>query len=219
MNFKPIYSILITLLLSTPGFSQTTSTAPVYITPGVLEIELHDKETNRLIILKRNQSRENEIDYKYSTTHKGKIQRMNPFFPNRVDTIGELEIIDYLKMISSGDEDIVVIDTRKKSWFDINGHIPLSINVPAKVFKSTRETLDLFEERFGVLINDELLDYTYAKTLVMYCNGPWCGKTPSAIKKLISYGYPPHKLKYYRGGMQMWKSLGLTVMSIYGERN
>jgi hypothetical protein len=29
---------------------------------------------------------------------------------------------------------------------------------------------------------------------------------------LLSHGYPPEKVYYYRGGMQMWKVLGLTVV-------
>ena len=29
---------------------------------------------------------------------------------------------------------------------------------------------------------------------------------------LLKMGYPPEKLKYYRGGMQAWTSLGLTVV-------
>jgi hypothetical protein len=29
---------------------------------------------------------------------------------------------------------------------------------------------------------------------------------------LLALGYPAHKLKWYRGGMQSWKSLGLTTV-------
>jgi rhodanese-related sulfurtransferase len=57
------------------------------------------------------------------------------------------------------------------------------------------------------------LNFSNAKTLVMYCNGIWCGQSPTAIKKLLDYGYPASKIKYFRGGMQNWESLGLTVVN------
>jgi rhodanese-related sulfurtransferase len=47
---------------------------------------------------------------------------------------------------------------------------------------------------------------------LLWCNGPWCGQSPRAIRALISLGYPAEKLYYYRGGMQMWQSLGLTTV-------
>jgi rhodanese-related sulfurtransferase len=46
----------------------------------------------------------------------------------------------------------------------------------------------------------------------MYCNGPWCGQSPTAIKRLLRAGYPASRIKYYRGGMQSWESFGLTVV-------
>jgi len=49
------------------------------------------------------------------------------------------------------------------------------------------------------------------EAVVFYCNGPWCGQSPTNIKQLVALGYPAHKLKWYRGGMQDWKSLGLTT--------
>ena len=57
-----------------------------------------------------------------------------------------------------------------------------------------------------------LWNFENAKTLVLYCNGPWCGQSPTNIKQLLALGYPAHKLKWYRGGMQDWKMLGLTTV-------
>ncbi len=51
-----------------------------------------------------------------------------------------------------------------------------------------------------------------AKTLVFYCNDPWCGQSPTNIKQLLALGYPVHKLKWHRGGIQGWKALGLTTV-------
>jgi hypothetical protein len=30
---------------------------------------------------------------------------------------------------------------------------------------------------------------------------------------LLAMGYPAHKLKWYRGGIQEWKQLGLTTVA------
>lgn len=57
------------------------------------------------------------------------------------------------------------------------------------------------------------LDFTEAKTLVMFCNGSWCGQTPEAVQALLDLSYPAEKLKYFRDGMQGWLSLGLTTTS------
>ncbi len=40
----------------------------------------------------------------------------------------------------------------------------------------------------------------------------WCGQSPRAVKGLLALGFPPEKILYYRGGMQAWQSLGLTVV-------
>ena len=52
-----------------------------------------------------------------------------------------------------------------------------------------------------------------AKTLVMFCNGMWCGQSPANIRTLLRFGYPADKLKWYRGGMQDWEILGLTTVT------
>ena len=36
---------------------------------------------------------------------------------------------------------------------------------------------------------------------------------PESMKELIAIGYPEEKLKWYRGGMQSWLSLGLTTVN------
>ena len=56
-----------------------------------------------------------------------------------------------------------------------------------------------------------VFDYSAAKTLVLFCNGMWCGQSPASIRTLLKYGYPAEKIKYFRGGMQTWEILGLST--------
>ena len=76
-------------------------------------------------------------------------------------------------------------------------------------YEDIAEILDL---EFGVVEEHGLRNFNGALTLVMYCNGPWCGQSPTNIRTLLSYGYPADKIKWYRGGMQSWRSLGFNVV-------
>ena len=58
----------------------------------------------------------------------------------------------------------------------------------------------------------KVFDFSGAKTLVMFCNGMWCGQSPASIKALRKFGYPADRIKYYRDGMQSWEILGLTTV-------
>jgi len=56
-------------------------------------------------------------------------------------------------------------------------------------------------------------DFSNSKELILWCNGPACGQSPRAINGLLKVGYPPEKLFYYRGGMQMWQLFSLTTVT------
>ena len=47
--------------------------------------------------------------------------------------------------------------------------------------------------------------------MALFCNGIWCGQSPTAIRNMIEAGYPPERIAYYRGGMPTWRLLGVTV--------
>ena len=189
-------------------FASESGDKPVFIEPGVIGIEAeHQGEP---ITIMRNQSRDNHIVEFFRPTYRGKIQPMHPFEPHAVETIGELDLIEYLKKVSDGNDSILIVDSRTPAWVK-RGTIPGSINIPFTEFKSTDRAMEIFEEHFDVIVADAW-DFTQAKTLVMFCNGIWCPQSPTAIRKLLSMGYPAAKIKYYRGGMQNWSSLGLTVV-------
>lgn len=132
-----------------------------------------------------------------------------------VETFGELEVLDFLKRINEGESALMVIDSRTPDWY-AKVTIPGSINIPyaqnmageATDLAGVRKTL---LSNFGVKETNGMYDFSTASTLAIFCNGPWCGQTPNYIRTLLSLGYPAAKLKWYRGGMQDWCSLGLTV--------
>ncbi|MBW5289951.1 MAG: hypothetical protein Rpha_2041 [Candidatus Ruthia sp. Apha_13_S6] len=171
---------------------------------------VHDGKTIRL---QRNQNKDNKISSFYLKTARGKIQPMHPFAPYAVETIGELTMISYVKQKSAGDDTILIIDTRTPNWPTITGVIPTAINIPYTCFKNKEKALEIMEGLLGVQI-DELPDFSYTKALVMYCNSVWYGQTPTAVTALLKYGTPAAKIKYFRGGMQNWKALGLTTVNL-----
>jgi len=152
----------------------------------------------------------------YHKTTRGSIMPMNPFGEHHIETIGELELITYLKE-SITNKNILVIDSRTNKWLKKTGTIPGSHNIPWTLFKKGKNIDDIIanvEEFFGPSYNGSTLDFQTAKTLIFFCNGPWCGQSPSSINAILRLGYPAYKIKYYRGGMQTWDSLGLTTARV-----
>ncbi len=133
-----------------------------------------------------------------------------------VETIGEIELIAYAKDMNGGNEDIIVIDSRTPDWVD-RGTIPTAMNVPWTNLNPAKgatplEIAEILEEVFNVTESEGLFDFSNCRTAVMFCNGMWCGQSPNNIKNLLRLGYPAHKIKWYRGGMQNWENLGLTTI-------
>ncbi len=132
-----------------------------------------------------------------------------------VETVGELEVLNYLQRITRRDDSVLVIDSRDADWLVRSGIIPAAIHLPWDRLHPNHAKPDaiaeILELDFGASRSGALWNFENAKTLVFYCNGPWCGQSPTNIKQLMAMGYPAHKLKWYRGGMQVWKSLGLTT--------
>lgn len=169
------------------------------------------------VTIMRNQDQNNVINPDFAKTSR----KCPPFciqpgeLATGVDTIGELEVIQYLKKMSDGDKTILVIDSRTPDWVE-KGTIPGAINIPwdkLNIGKSDPITVqDILENQLGVKNQDGFYMFDNAKTVVMFCNGPWCGQSPTNIKGLLKIGYPADKIKWYRGGMQDWEVLGLTTV-------
>ena len=200
--------LLFACFISSAFASDEESTRQVFIETGVLSVEA--KHNGQPITIMRNQSTDNDIAEFFRPTWRGRIQKMHPFEPHAVETIGELDVIDYLQQMAAGDERVILIDSRTPAWVK-RGTIPGAVNIPFTEFKSADRAMELLEEEFDVLIADTW-DFSQAKTLVMFCNGIWCPQSPTAIRRILKMGYPAAKIKYFRGGMQNWSSLGLTVV-------
>ncbi len=184
----------------------------VWLEPGVISKTIIIEGAP--FTINRDQDRKHLIAKLYQKTGRGIIKPMHPFKPNAVETIAELEMISYIARLSDKKNDVVIVDARKPIWLILSGSLPGSINVPFHTFKKDKNfAIETMEDEFGVITKpDGKLDFSQAKTLAVYCNGNWCKMSPELIWALLDYGYPAEKIKYYRGGMQAWQLLGLTVV-------
>jgi len=207
----------IALLLATGVSSgaRAESATAVHITHDLPSVTvLHQ---GKPVVVERNPDTENMIELDFALTSRPCppfcIQPM-ALAPG-VETLGELELLGYLEKIGK-DASVLVIDSRDGTWPQRSGIIPGAVVLPWQrlhpAHASAQDIADILQLRFGAVRQDGLWNFAGAKTLVLYCNGPWCGQSPTNIKQLLALGYPAHKLKWYRGGIQEWKARGLTTV-------
>ncbi len=209
---KPSSILLTIIALSFTGLSHA---AAVNITPDMESVTVKHNGVNTKIM--RNQDQKNTVNPAFAKTSR----KCPPFciqpaiLAPGVETIAEVEMIGYIKRMNDGDSSILVVDSRTPDWV-AKGTIPGAINLPWTSLNPAKgadpiSIGEIMEGQFNAQNMEGLWDYSNAKTLVMFCNGMWCGQSPNNIKNLLKFGYPAHKIKWYRGGMQNWEILGLST--------
>lgn len=143
---------------------------------------------------------------------------IQPLYINdKIKTLGEIEVLDFIHNKSSKDSNsYALVDTRKALWFNLET-IPGSINVPLEDLVYDEDFEDEFMKAYSNLgikvlnAKKNIFDFSNAKTVVFFCNGPWCPISGKAINHLLDIGYPASKMMWYRGGLSVWSSLSLSV--------
>ena len=127
-----------------------------------------------------------------------------------VVTLGELEVMKFLENDVTGSTGLL-LDTRSPADFAL-GSIPGSVNVPGETLAPDNRFRDDILRALGAVSRaDDTLDFSGAMSLALYSGGNWSDAAPNAVEQLLAAGYPAEKLFYYRGGMQAWSHVGLTV--------
>jgi len=211
---RKLHMLWLAGLASLSGFSHAEGLS-VKITPQIDYIEIPYQ--GKTIRVQRNQDNNAVIQGDFAKTSRN----CPPFctqpmkVADGIDTIGERELVLFMAN-ELKDGSGLLIDARTPRWYQ-QGTIPGSINIPyTHMSKSSGADEFVIEDalkRFGAERDEKgQWDFFDAKTLVLWCNGPWCGQSPTAILGLLDLGYPAEKLRYYRGGMQLWQIMGLTVV-------
>ena len=192
----PPLAALVVALVTGPLLAEETG--PVNIRPDMATVTVQTKDGP--VEIGRIQDNDHEVTGEWARTSRACppfcIQPMSP--AEGVSTIGELELLDML-----ADSEVMVIDSRTPDWF-AGGSIPGAVNMP----------YDRMVDRLGELGCEpdfDGWDCENARRIALFCNGLWCGQSPSAIRAIIAAGYPADRISYYRGGMQSWRVLGLSV--------
>lgn len=212
----PSLALALTLLVAGAALGQSGSgQKPVYITEKLPYLDVvHNGQKVRI---ERIQDNGNRLIDDYSRTSRP----CPPFclHPNqiapKVDTFAELEVLEFLRTeVKSGSG--LLIDTRLPEFYRAET-IPTATNIPFTVLNTDNPNVERILTALGGVKTDGKTggkwQFQHAKTLGLFCNGAYCDSTPRAITRLLALGYPPEKLKYYRGGMQMWRLQGLTTVS------
>ncbi|MEZ5478838.1 MAG: rhodanese-like domain-containing protein [Thiolinea sp.] len=207
---------------------------PVNITPDVMSVTV-TTAAGKEVQIQRNQDNNATVPEDFAKTSRP----CPPFCIQPdvaapgVDTIAEQGMLNYLQKMHEGDNSILVIDSRTPDWVE-RGTIPGAKNLPWTSLSprngaTTDSIIKIMNDEFGVTMAEgkdsmdvdeavaagsagDVFDFSNAKTLVLFCNGMWCGQSPENIEELLKMGYPPEKLKWYRGGMQDWSMLGLNTV-------
>ncbi|MBT3030122.1 MAG: rhodanese-like domain-containing protein [Candidatus Thiodiazotropha sp. (ex Lucina pensylvanica)] len=217
---KQKISVLISSLFAVSLTAISSAAAlEVMITPEIGEFSV--KHAGKELMIRRNQDTDALLEFDFARTSRP----CPPFcaqpiqVTDGVNTIGEIELIAFMKTALNEGSGLL-IDARTPDWHE-RGTIPGSINVPFTHLNPDQGADEITLEEslilFGATMKGKNRDFTEAKTLVLWCNGPWCGQSPTAIRGLLSIGYPAEKLYYYRGGMQLWQVFGLPVVTPEGE--
>ena len=91
------------------------------------------------------------------------------------------------------------------------GYIATSVNVPLELLEPDNPFLADILIAMGAVRNGATMDFSAALPLIVFDDGPTSFDAPDLIQALRATGYPADKIRYYRGGMQVWTALGLSV--------
>ena len=119
----------------------------------------------------------------------GVIQPLSPAPGSR--RWGQLEVIAHIR--ANG----LLVDCRRPGYL-ASGTLPTAVNIAhAAIVERRRE-----------LAPDP--------PTVLFCSGPHCAASGEALRTLLDAGRPAGSLRYYRGGIHDWMTLGLPVVALPG---
>ncbi len=209
---KTIWQIILSVALGVSISTSATLAGKVNITKDLPFVDIKVKGKDYRI--ERIQNTSNKLTNSFAKTSRP----CPPFCIHPisvaagVQTVGEVELLSFLKdKVEKGKG--VLVDARIPAFYKI-GTIPGSVNIPFTLLSQGQNAyLDRILTILGAIKNNgNSWNFSDARHLLLYCNGPWCDQSPRAIRGLLGAGFPATKLYYYRGGMQNWQALGLTTI-------
>jgi rhodanese-related sulfurtransferase len=129
-----------------------------------------------------------------------------------IETYGEVEVMAFIKDMQN-DTTMLFIDTRDEEWYEYRT-IPGAMNIHYVYIMQPKEFEEEYKEaleQLGIIGKKKPFNFSQAKTILLFCNGAWCSQSPKMVNALLALGYPPEKIRWYRGGMDDWLGLSMTT--------
>jgi len=169
------------------------------------------KENGHEVKIERIQDTKHRLNSSFNkTSRKCPPYCVQPMSIGKVKTIGELDLLKYIKEMQKEDSDMLLIDARTRDW-NSEGTIPSAINLPFNMLDKDSKYLEKILKLLGVTQHNGKKSFKNVPSMIIFSNGIWDAQATKAIKSLVSLGCPENKILYYRGGMQSWNILGLTT--------
>lgn len=183
----------------------------IQIIDGLPQFSVTREGSNTTLTIRRNAAPAPQLDGLRGSTAMACppfcIQPMS--VADGIVTLGELEVMDFMAgPFRSGTG--VLVDARLTEWFE-RGTLPGAVSMPYPALSSDNSFLPDILRALGARQNGSAWDFSSAFDLLVFCNGPWSDMAAQAIESLLAAGYPASKLRYYRGGLDGWMALGLSV--------
>ena len=120
----------------------------------------------------------------------------------------EISTEELRKILS--EKSAAVFDARPFNEYAVS-HIPGAVNVSAKPGVPISMYVSDIAEIGRVVQNNK------AAPMVLYCNGPFCGKSKRLAEELLAAGFT--KVQRYQLGIPVWRALGgVTEIAVEGAR-
>ena len=184
--------------------SKDNNTQSMYITEKILSVEvMHDDHT---VLIER--------------TSLNNIKSCPPFCIEPltikdVITVGELETLAFIEKLKEK-KGKLLIDVRENKVYKFKT-IPGAINLPSYMLKDKslyqEDVLKLLgaKKKLGNKSKNKWY-FKEAYSLLIFGQSATYNDASTVIKKLLTLGYPHSKIFYYRGGIESWNAMGLTLI-------
>jgi len=139
---------------------------------------------------------------------------IEPMQIKNVVTVGEVETLAFIEKLKEKKSRLLV-DVRENIDYK-KSTIPGAINLPLSMLKDKspyqEEVLRLLgAKKSGRKHLKSKWYFKNPQALLIFGQSATTSEASTVVKRLLEFGYPSSKIFYYRGGVESWEAMGLTL--------
>jgi rhodanese-related sulfurtransferase len=135
------------------------------------------------------------------------IQKMNIA---NVQTVGEIETLAFIASLRK-QKGTILVDARVTVQYN-KDTIPAATNIPYIMLEKGSKHREKIARLLGARKLQKKWYFKNVQKLLVFDNGLLDNQATKFIESLIDIGYPQERILYYRGGVDSWRELGLTLL-------